>query len=152
MCVIFCIHDSSVLTGYSLILQSLLCKYAFPDCTLNDGNAVGLPICQEDCVALKSHYCFNDWATIEDNKRRGILVASRGHFRLPKCEKLPKYDNATKVCTKSSVTSMRYELSTSKCSPIQLSNFLLVLSYLFVFCCSDVLWKDCLNYPPFYGK
>ena len=105
----------SALTEYFLILQSLLCKYAFPDCTLNDGNAVGLPICHEDCVALRSHYCFNDWATIEDNKRRGILVASRGHFRLPKCEKLPKYDNATKVCTKSSVTSMRYELSTSKC-------------------------------------
>ena len=95
-------------------MQSLLCKYAFPDCTLNDGNAVGLPICHEDCVALQSHFCFNDWATIEDNKRRGILVANRGHFRLPKCEKLPKYDNATKVCTKSSVTSMSYDLSTSK--------------------------------------
>ena len=94
-------------------LQSLLCKYAFPDCTLKDGNAVGLPICQEDCVALRSHFCFNDWATIEDNKRRGVLVANRGHFRLPKCEKLPKYDNATKVCTKSSVTSMIYDLSTS---------------------------------------
>ncbi len=92
----------------------MLCKYAFPDCTLNDGVAVGLPLCREDCVALRHHYCFNDWATIEDNKRRGIHIKSRGHFRLPKCEKLPNYDNATKVCTRSSVTGMRWDLSTSE--------------------------------------
>ena len=94
--------------------ESLLCKYAFPDCVLNEGVAVGLPICYEDCIAIRNHFCFNDWALIEDNKRRGQFVQSRGHFRLPKCEKLPKYNNATKVCTKSSVTTMNWDLATSK--------------------------------------
>ena len=94
--------------------EALLCKYAFPDCTLKEGVAVGLPLCNEDCMALRTHYCFKDWALIEDNKRRGTFVQSRGHFRLPKCENLPKHDNSSKTCTKSSITQMRWDLATSK--------------------------------------
>ena len=37
-----------------------------------------------------------------------------GHFRLPKCEDLPKHSNSTKTCTKSSITTMRWDLATSK--------------------------------------
>jgi len=70
--------------------------------------------CREDCVALRNHFCFNDWALVEDNKRRGVFVESRGHFRLPNCEKLPSFSNETKVCTKTSVTEMRWDLTTSK--------------------------------------
>ena len=77
--------------------------------------AVGLPICYEDCMAVRNHYCFKDWALIEDNKRRKTLIQSRGHFRLPQCEHLPKHNNGTKSCTKSSVTIMRWDLATSKC-------------------------------------
>ena len=92
----------------------MLCKYAFPDCVLEEGEAIGLPLCQEDCVALKNHFCFNDWTMIQDNKKRGVFVESRGHFRLPKCETLPKHSNATKVCTKSSITSMQWDMASSK--------------------------------------
>eukprot|EP00093_Oithona_nana_P009614 09614.XXX_342720_345642_1 [CDS] Oithona nana genome sequencing. len=95
--------------------EALLCKYAFPDCTLKEGVAVGLPLCNEDCMALRTHYCFKDWALIEDNKRRGTFVQSRGHFRLPKCENLPKHDNSSKTCTKSSITQMRWDLATTNC-------------------------------------
>ena len=93
-----------------------MCKYAFPDCVLNEGVAVGLPLCQQDCVALKHHFCYKDWAMIEDNKRREMYIDSRGHFRLPKCDALPKYDNSTtasKACTRSSITAMRWDLATS---------------------------------------
>ncbi len=99
----------------NLFIQAVLCKYAFPDCVLKEGVSVGLPICQEDCLALRNHYCFNEWALIKDNKRRGIYVKSRGHFRLPQCERLPKYDNSTKVCTKTSVTEMVWDMATSEC-------------------------------------
>ena len=102
------------------------------------GIAVGLPLCHEDCMALRNHYCFKDWALIDDNKRRNVFVKSRGkfreiilsnskklqkstvfrvfsgHFRLPKCEDLPKHSNSTKTCTKSSITTMRWDLATSK--------------------------------------
>lgn len=94
--------------------EALLCKYAFPDCTLKEGIAVGLPLCQEDCMALRNHYCYKDWALIEDNKRRNVYIKSRGHFRLPVCEDLPKYSNSSKTCTKSSITTMRWDLATSK--------------------------------------
>uniref|UniRef100_A0A0K2T6A4 receptor protein-tyrosine kinase n=1 Tax=Lepeophtheirus salmonis TaxID=72036 RepID=A0A0K2T6A4_LEPSM len=95
--------------------EALLCKYAFPDCALQDSCAIGLPLCYEDCVALRSHYCFNDWALIMDNKRKDIFIEARGHFRLPICEKLPKYNNKSKICTKSSITTMRYEMATTSC-------------------------------------
>jgi hypothetical protein len=94
--------------------EALLCKYAFPDCVLQEGVAIGLPLCHGDCMALRNHYCFKDWALVEDNKRRSSFIQSRGHFRLPKCEELPKYGNSSKTCTKSSITTMRWDLATSE--------------------------------------
>ena len=63
--------------------------YAFPMC--ND-HEQPLPLCYEDCLAIREQFCYNDWAHIEDNKLRGIYFQSRGHFDLPVCENLPKYD------------------------------------------------------------
>ena len=91
------------------------------------GIAVGLPLCHEDCMALRNHYCFKDWALIEDNKRRNVFIKSRGHFRLPKCEDLPKHSNTTKTCTKSSITTMRWDLATSKI-------FFLIFLFQLIFC------------------
>ena len=53
---------------------------------------------------------------IDDNKRRNVMVNSRGHFRLPDCEHLPKYDNttATKHCTRTTITTMKWDLATSE--------------------------------------
>ena len=44
------------------------------------GIAVGLPLCHEDCMALRNHYCFKEWALIDDNKRRNVFIKSRGKF------------------------------------------------------------------------
>ena len=33
--------------------EAMLCHYAFPDCSIKAGEAAGLPLCYEDCVAIK---------------------------------------------------------------------------------------------------
>lgn len=60
-----------------------------------------LPICYEECIAVRQLFCYKEWALIEDNKSRGISFKSRGHFKLPDCEKLPKYkiENNTATCS-----------------------------------------------------
>lgn len=71
--------------------KKLLCLYAFPECHLDeDGFARKLPLCYEDCMATRQLFCVDDWAQLESNKQRGFYLGSRGHFRLPKCEKLPR--------------------------------------------------------------
>ena len=96
------------------LFQALLCKYAFPDCVIKDGEPVGLPLCQQDCLAVQKHFCLSQWAIMKDNKRRGKFLESRGHFRMPVCDSLPKYTNSTPVksCTRSSITLMRWDLAT----------------------------------------
>lgn len=71
-------------------------------------NHTPLPLCYEDCVAVKQLFCYQDWALIEDNKNRGIYFKSRGHFELPDCEKLPKYslENGTATCTYAGLTEI----------------------------------------------
>lgn len=71
-------------------------------------NHTPLPICYEDCVAVKQLFCYQDWALIEDNKNRGIYFKSRGHFELPDCDKLPKYnvENGTASCTYAGLTEI----------------------------------------------
>lgn len=78
-------------------LQKLLCVYAFPECHMDNL----LPICYEECIAVRQLFCYKEWALIEDKKRRGIYFKSRGHFELPDCEKLPKYkiENNTATCS-----------------------------------------------------
>jgi len=87
--------------------KRLLCAYAFPQCSIQDEHAVGLPLCAEDCIAVKQLFCVNDWALIEHNKGRGIFLKSRGHFSLPNCDSLPSYKNAKKpVCSHAKLTEM----------------------------------------------
>ncbi|XP_017786059.1 PREDICTED: tyrosine-protein kinase transmembrane receptor Ror2 [Nicrophorus vespilloides] len=84
--------------------EKLLCTYAFPKCNYNTDSA--LPLCYEDCIAVKEQFCHNDWALIEDNKKRGIFFTSREHFELPDCDKLPKYEPKDKIATCSYVGIM----------------------------------------------
>lgn len=60
-----------------------------------------LPLCYEECVAVKELFCYKEWALIEDKKSNGIYFQSRGHFELPNCDKLPKYkiENNTASCS-----------------------------------------------------
>ncbi|XP_055381785.1 tyrosine-protein kinase transmembrane receptor Ror2 [Condylostylus longicornis] len=72
--------------------ERMLCAYAFPQCIIEEGATIRLPLCYEDCVATHLQFCYNDWVLIEEKKGRGIYIKSRGHFRLPNCEELPKFN------------------------------------------------------------
>ncbi|XP_012278846.1 tyrosine-protein kinase transmembrane receptor Ror2 [Orussus abietinus] len=91
--------------------EKMLCFYAFPQCF----NSVGLPLCYEDCMAVRQQFCFNDWAIIEDNKQRDIYIRSRGHFTLPECESLPKIGKDKPTCSHIHLTDMNEDLMTYDC-------------------------------------
>ena len=99
---------------HNILLQAMLCHYAFPDCVIKSGDAAGLPLCYEDCVALKQHFCYSEWTNIVKQKERGISLRSRGHFRLPDCENLPRIGVTNNTCTKTGITDMRWDLATSE--------------------------------------
>lgn len=77
--------------------KRLLCAYAFPRCKAE--TSTPLPLCYEDCIAAQKLFCYNDWVLIEQNKERGKYFKSRGHFQLPECEKLPRYNKTSKIAT-----------------------------------------------------
>lgn len=97
--------------------KKLLCTYAFPECLLKDNMHNGLPLCYQDCIAVKEQFCYNVWALLEDNKKLGIFLQKRGHFRLPNCDILPKYEPEEKVptCSYAGVMEMRQEDVTHEC-------------------------------------
>lgn len=90
--------------------------YAFPLCILSEaGDAFGLPLCYEDCVAVKLQFCYNEWALTEQRKEKGIYFKSREHFRLPNCSELPKYDPKVETCSHARLTEMKTEDITYDC-------------------------------------
>lgn len=95
---------------FLFFLQKILCMYAFPLCH----ESTGLPLCYEDCMAVRHQFCFNDWAIIEDNKQRDIYIRSRGHFVLPECESLPKVNKESPTCSHVHLTDMDEEVITCK--------------------------------------
>lgn len=80
----------------------MLCLYAFPQCYAMQG----LPLCYEDCMVVRQQFCYNEWALIEDDKGRDIFIRSRGHFRLPECEMLPKFSHDKPTCSHAALTVM----------------------------------------------
>lgn len=88
--------------------SKLLCSYAFPKCKIIDGVATKLPLCYEDCIAVKFAFCFNYWVLLEEKKSKGQNLKNRGHFRLPDCEALPRYNKSTKYpsCSFVGITDM----------------------------------------------
>jgi len=100
--------------------------YAFPRCIDHNGHKP-LPLCREDCIAVRNLLCVNDWALIEENNQQHIFLKSRGHFRLPNCSDLPLVNktaaptNVTSpfqppgtTCSHAKLTEMRMDLVTSK--------------------------------------
>ncbi|GAB0095531.1 Tyrosine-protein kinase receptor [Sergentomyia squamirostris] len=88
--------------------EKLLCAFAFPQCVVEDGTTMKLPLCYEDCVATHLQFCYNDWVLIEEKKLKKIYLKSRGHFRLPVCEELPRFDRESKppTCSYVGLTEM----------------------------------------------
>lgn len=87
-------------------MQKLLCAYAFPQCIISDGTTIKLPLCYEDCVATYQQFCYTDWALIEDRKQKGIFFKTRGHFRLPVCDELPRFNRSARTCSYVGLTEM----------------------------------------------
>lgn len=96
--------------------EQLLCAYAFPQCITKGGIATKLPLCYEDCIATKLQFCYNDWILIEERKRKNIFLKSRGHFRFPNCETLPKYNKTARppTCSYLGLTEMKEDEITCK--------------------------------------
>lgn len=98
--------------------EKLICAYAFPKCIDKDGvGYFGLPLCYEDCMAVKMQFCYNDWIVFEEQKRRGVYLESRGHFRFPDCEKLPRFSGkgSQVTCHNVGITDMDYNEVTTTC-------------------------------------
>ena len=98
--------------------EVMLCHYAFPNCAWDDIYPVGLPLCYEDCVAVKESFCFDEWRMVEENKRRGVYVEGRAHFRLPVCTDLPSSQDSSangKLCTSAGLTEIKQDLVTTDC-------------------------------------
>lgn len=98
--------------------ERLLCAYAFPKCV--DKDIIGyfaLPLCYEDCMAVKMQLCYNDWAVFEEQKRRGVFFESRGHFRFPECEELPRFQGrgTHMTCNNVGITNMNLGEVTTNC-------------------------------------
>lgn len=96
--------------------EKILCHYAFPECQLEDGYQVGLPLCHEDCVAVRSLFCVNEWLLIEQSKQENIVFKSRSHFRLPNCDTLVNHgDGSRRVCSHIGLTSVDEDQVTYDC-------------------------------------
>ncbi|KAJ3623044.1 hypothetical protein MTP99_019302 [Tenebrio molitor] len=91
--------------------EKLLCFYAFPDCDLNSF----LPLCHEDCIAVKQLFCYKEWAHIEERKKNGYMLTSRGHFRLPVCEALPHNSVKNNTCSYAGLTELKQDEITYDC-------------------------------------
>lgn len=86
--------------------------YAFPECNIFKP----LPLCYEDCIAVRELFCYKEWAHVEDKKSNGIHFTSRKHFRLPVCETLPKHntENKTASCTYAGLVELKQDEITCK--------------------------------------
>lgn len=134
--------------------EKLLCAYAFPQCITRNGTfATKLPLCYEDCIATKLQFCYNDWIVIEERKQKNIFLESRGHFRFPNCDTLPKYNKTARppTCSYLGLTEMKDDEITCKyfffylflfVSSVQF--FYLFYFYAFLFLCSVIMKYLCL--------
>lgn len=100
------------------MFQKLLCAYAFPRCIIRDGRPKMLPLCYEDCVATHQQFCYTDWILLEEKRDRGMPLKTRGHFRLPDCKSLPRYNSSTAaehpICTYVGLTEINPDDITCK--------------------------------------
>ena len=84
--------NSTMMMMMIVFSKAMLCHYAFPDCVIRAGDAAGLPLCYEECVAIQQQFCYTEWADLLKQRERGAVFRSRGHFRLPECKLLPKIE------------------------------------------------------------
>lgn len=112
--------------NFTILIFFQLCAYAFPRCIIEqhesiDGYSIPktkrLPLCQEDCIATHLQFCYNDWVLIEEKNERKTHLKSRGHFRLPNCTMLPKYNKSPKSpsCSYIGLTEMDDSLISYDC-------------------------------------
>ncbi|CAL4066521.1 unnamed protein product, partial [Meganyctiphanes norvegica] len=96
--------------------KQLFCHFAFPSCYLANGYQTGLPICQEDCIAVRNLFCVNEWLLVQQYKEENKLFKSHEHFKLPECEVLPKHGKGEKnVCSHIGLTDVKEDEVTHDC-------------------------------------
>ena len=81
---------------------------------------VSLIICALLSMATKQLFCVDDWAQLESNKQRGFYLGSRGHFRLPRCETLPRIGSRSSFMA-SSHSGSKYGQDPPSCSRAHLT-------------------------------
>ena len=69
---------------------------------------------RENCLAVKTLFCHQEWLMIEENKGQGIYFKSRKHFRLPNCLRLPSLHNGTRGCSKANLFDLDPDRFTCK--------------------------------------
>ena len=69
---------------------------------------------REDCLAVKDLFCFDEWLTVEENKKQRVFFKSRAHFRLPRCGELPSRDNESAPCSRVELFDFQASKLTSK--------------------------------------
>lgn len=92
--------------NFVYFFQKLLCAYAFPQCLVTEEGSMPLPLCYEDCIAVRDQFCYSEWSLIEMNRKDQKYYKSRGHFTLPNCDELPKISNGIPTCSHTRVTEI----------------------------------------------
>jgi hypothetical protein len=89
-------------------------------CLMNYALRVKLFLFIDFSMATRQLFCVDDWAQLESNKQRGFYLGSRGHFRLPKCEKLPRIGSRSFFMS-SSHSGSKYGQDPPSCSRAHLT-------------------------------
>ncbi|XP_075066999.1 muscle, skeletal receptor tyrosine-protein kinase isoform X1 [Mixophyes fleayi] len=95
--------------------EALLCNYFFRECNPTGDGPAPKPICREHCLAVKDHYCFREWLSMEENSRKGIYKPGLILLTLPVCEKLPSLKNNPLACIKIPYFELNKENITKTC-------------------------------------
>lgn len=80
-------------------------------------------------IATRQLFCVEEWAKLESEKERGFFLGSRGHFRLPRCEDLPRMGSRSGTYFSSSSFGSKqlkdpYGLDPPTCSRAQLTQLI----------------------------
>lgn len=93
--------------------EKALCHYAFPDCDATLTPPRPLPLCREDCRAVRDLFCHREWTDQLTNKAKSVFLKTRGHFRLPNCPALPR--RADTICSSADLFDLQPDLVTTSC-------------------------------------
>ncbi|KAI0207752.1 Muscle, skeletal receptor tyrosine protein kinase [Lamellibrachia satsuma] len=93
--------------------EKALCHYTLPYCDTTSVPPRPLPLCREDCQAVRDLFCHREWSDLLTNKAKGVFLKSRAHLRLPDCARLPS--RADSVCSSANLFDISLDVITTSC-------------------------------------